>query len=378
MGRLLVIFHDSNYYSGATRSMIDLIRKWRELGITVDCVFPSHGTASKKLELEGISCEYLKYYQIRCNINGNSCWEFVKGWGKVLVSIPDLWSLRKRVILNNYDYIYSNTSSIYFGYYLSKMTHTSHVWHIREFGGADQERVGFDGNKGFANRLNRTKHIIAISNSIRDYLVTIGVKRDLIHVVYNDVMYYPKILSKIEFLNNKLNVLSCGGLQRNKGHIIAIKSVEELKKRNIPVLLRIAGNINTPYYSVLESYVIENDLSKEVDFCGFVENMDELRAGCDIAIVGSTAEAFGRITIEGMLSGLVVVGANSCGTAELINDNENGFLFAVDDYINLADVLERLYLNKDICKQIASVGRTYAQQFCTGKAAKYIINILEN
>ena len=54
----------------------------------------------------------------------------------------------------------------------------------------------------------------------------------------------------------------------------------------------------------------------------------------DVILVCSQWEAFGRITVEAMLTGKAVIASANGGTTELIKDGENGLLYTYGNYIH--------------------------------------------
>lgn len=72
-------------------------------------------------------------------------------------------------------------------------------------------------------------------------------------------------------------------------------------------------------------------------------------------------EPFGLTTVEGMASGLAVVGSNTGGTPEIIGDD--GFLFARDNADELAGQLESLVCNALLRSDYAKRARCRAEEF---------------
>ena len=66
----------------------------------------------------------------------------------------------------------------------------------------------------------------------------------------------------------------------------------------------------------------------------------------DIALVASCSEAFGRVTVEAMLAGMLVIGADVAGTSELICDGVNGILYEDDNQICNLNV-KKLYTEQE-------------------------------
>ena len=82
-------------------------------------------------------------------------------------------------------------------------------------------------------------------------------------------------------------------------------------------------------------------------------------------LVCSKYEAFGRVTVEAMMAGCLVIGANSGGTIELIEDGSTGVLFESGDYVDLVNKMIYVIENKNNAKKIAKNGRNVALQCFT-------------
>jgi glycosyltransferase involved in cell wall biosynthesis len=79
-------------------------------------------------------------------------------------------------------------------------------------------------------------------------------------------------------------------------------------------------------------------------------------------VVCSANEPFGRVTVEGMRAGLVLIGANCGGTVELIKDGETGLLYEHGKPEDLADKIASIYHQRDMADALALNGFSYATQ----------------
>lgn len=376
---LLIVLHNSDYYSGATHSMIDIIKYWNQSkDINMTVLLPEKGNIEEHLKSIGVEFYIVKFYLMRKDIKSKKfIKEYLKGTVKKYATIFNIIPLIKTIKKRKIDYIYTNTSSIYIGYYLSRLLKIKHVWHVREFGREDQERISYDGEKKLYKRMNKSYKIIAISDAVKKYLIDKGVNSNRIQVVYNDVLYKPQKKANISFGESKEYIaLSCGAIIKNKGHLTAINGVKMVAEQGVKIKLYIAGDLNTDYATELKEYVKENGLDNIVQFCGFIKDMEELRSRCNIAIIGSYAEAFGRITIEAMLSELIVIGSNSYGTADLIKDGYNGFLFNAGDASMLCAKIMTSLQDKSRTIRIIQNGRSFSEEYCGHKAALTLLNFL--
>jgi glycosyltransferase involved in cell wall biosynthesis len=78
-------------------------------------------------------------------------------------------------------------------------------------------------------------------------------------------------------------------------------------------------------------------IADRVYFMGFRYPPDPWYAACDLLVVPSVGEGFGRTLIEAMLVGTIAVAAASGGHCEIIRDGETGFLVRPDDAQAFAD-----------------------------------------
>jgi glycosyltransferase involved in cell wall biosynthesis len=84
-------------------------------------------------------------------------------------------------------------------------------------------------------------------------------------------------------------------------------------------------------------------IQDRIHFVGYVNNSAAHVRASDVVLVCSRCEAFGRVTVEGMLAGKPVVGSRSGGTAELLIDGFNGFGYTPGDADDLAEKIQHLH-----------------------------------
>lgn len=382
---ILFFFHSSDLNNGATRSMIDVIENLvKNDDVNVVVLYPDkRGSAIKYLEdLE------IKTYNI---LYGR--WDYpykqktfkkvkfiVKSIIKQIIGLLNTFKILNIIKKEKINIIYSNTSVIYEGAILNKITKIPHIWHIREFGKEDHALKNMYGDKKFYKYLNNyTNIIIFISNSVKQKFMNQIENKTKNYVIYNDISKEFINPKQIFNDNKKLKITIIGTIQEGKGQLEVVKAVKILKDKNTKVELHIAGKKTGQYYYKIRQYVQNNELDDFVIFDGFIQNVNEYRKNFDVGIVASSNEAFGRVTIEGMLSGLVMIGADSAGTKELIKDNENGMLYKLHNERDLAEKIQILNDNRELLKNISNNGFNYAiNNFTRGKASNQIYNIIND
>ena len=76
-------------------------------------------------------------------------------------------------------------------------------------------------------------------------------------------------------------------------------------------------------------------------------------------------EAYGRVTIEAMLSGCLAVGVNTGATPELIKDGETGLLYQAGNVESLAECIEEALSNPERSRRLAKSGQVYVSHTFT-------------
>ncbi|KFI85159.1 glycosyltransferase [Bifidobacterium pullorum subsp. saeculare DSM 6531 = LMG 14934] len=158
-----------------------------------------------------------------------------------------------------------------------------------------------------------------------------------------------------------------------KGQDQAISAVCRLIDKGYNIRLYIAGDIEDR--SIINE--IDSLHSKYIFTLGRVEDMKSLRKSMDLALVCSRSEAFGRVTIESMLSHLPVIGANAGGTTELIDNNMTGLLYHSGNVDDLARCIELLINDSDLYASIVSNAYNFAKKFTIDRTFNEIYTYLD-
>jgi len=116
----------------------------------------------------------------------------------------------------------------------------------------------------------------------------------------------------------------------------------------------IAGGDDTEYRKIVEEY----NLADNIIFMGRLERKDVMQnlATSICSIVPSKAEAFGYVVIEALSVKTPVIGSDTGGISEIINDNVNGMLFPVNNSQVLAEKIITMVLQKELRNHYAQKG----------------------
>ena len=212
-------------------------------------------------------------------------------------------------------------------------------------------------------------HIIFPTVFLRDELEPQGVKLHSTAIIYGAVdtrPYLPINRSIHEPIDKGLTLMYVGRLSYDKGVHTAIQALGEIVHRceYSNVSLTIVGTGEADYEAYLHKLARQCQVETRVQFLGAQpkDAMPELYQRADILLFTSIwPEPFGRVIVEAMASGVVVVGAASGGAAEILVENENALLFPPGDAMGLANQITRLVESPALRKQLAEAGRQTAQ-----------------
>ena len=110
----------------------------------------------------------------------------------------------------------------------------------------------------------------------------------------------------------------------------------------LPVAGLLFGQSSSATERCLRARAESLGIADRVHFMGFRYPPHSCYAACDLLVVPSVGEAFGRTLIEAMLLGTIVVAADSGGHREIIRNGETGFLVPPDDTQAFADRVREL------------------------------------
>ena len=347
---ILFISHERKM-GGANHSLVELVRGLRDLGHNVSVVVLYRGCPiDKKLRDMGVET-------FPCFFGW---WQQPKNWNLLLklafrvlhwLQWISVMRISRYVKEREIDIIHSNSSVIDIGAQVANKTGCKHVWHFREYGEADYRLEYMYGKAESIDYV--TKHsdmIIFISNALYESYKE-HIESEKFRVIYDGIVTNETAHAAISLpitnereKNSVFSFLVTGNISQGKNQKLVVEAVNTLINRmNIDkdkFQVYFAGSVTSlaeskKYMRDLQEYIKKNHLDNLI-FMGYVEDMSMLRACVEAEIVPSKCEAYGRVTLEAMLSHNLVIASNSGANPELIGVNENGILFEKDNPSDLA------------------------------------------
>ena len=144
-----------------------------------------------------------------------------------------------------------------------------------------------------------------------------------------------------------------GRLIDRKGFECLIKAFAEIEKKFPDYSLIIFGE--GPERGKLENVIKELNLSERVSLPGIKKKAIEDIAKSSVFVLSSEYEGMPNALIEAMASGVPCISTDCpMGPSELINSGENGFLVPVNDYRSMAELIEKVLLDKELSKKLSN------------------------
>jgi phosphatidylinositol alpha 1,6-mannosyltransferase len=211
---------------------------------------------------------------------------------------------------------------------------------------------------------NRAARVLAPSPSSKQQLENVGLKdvgvfgRGVDSVLFHPEKRNKKSLAKFGLSESKITITYVGRLADEKSIPELIQAFNSLaENHNIQLLLVGDGPIKANLEKSLE--ISDGNYA----FTGIKkgEELAELYASSDIFAFPSRTETFGQVVQEAMASGLPVVGFDSPGVRDLIDDGETGILVASKNEVEFKEALKKLIESEELRLKLGKKAREIAE-----------------
>jgi glycosyltransferase involved in cell wall biosynthesis len=153
-------------------------------------------------------------------------------------------------------------------------------------------------------------------------------------------------------------ILTTGRLSAQKGHELIVRALPDLVAFDESLLFVWAGD--GPLLEPLMRAVSATGLESHVLLLGRREDIPELLAAADIFLMPSRDEGSPLALVEAMLADVPVVVSDIGALREIVDDGQNGLVFACGDPTDLTRVISRALANRDSLRQMSVSAREQA------------------
>lgn len=128
-------------------------------------------------------------------------------------------------------------------------------------------------------------------------------------------------------------------------------------------------NESNQYEIDLKHKVRSLELNKLIHFRPYAKDVFDFYNAIDVFVLASQGETFGTVTIEAMSFGLPVIGTNTSGTPEILNQGKCGKLFEPDNAQELTEHLLFLKSNPELMRDLGAKGKKRFEEYYSKNAS---------
>ncbi|MBI5357016.1 glycosyltransferase family 4 protein [Candidatus Collierbacteria bacterium] len=299
------------------------------------------------------------------------------------------------------------TSYILAFIYAKKIKAKSFAWYPDVFLGKAVERLGLINGllTEIAERISLKlpwDRIIALSSETKNKLISAGVDRGKISVIYGgvDIKKYKKVQKSTKKYNNA-TIICIARLVKYKRIQDLILAVYLLKDGFPDIKLILVGD--GPERKKLKSQISNLKIEHNVNLVSKISEEDKIGflAKSHLHVLPSAVEGFGLVTVEALSAGTPVVNADIPISREILskrqttrlqapgapatggqaNDKrqiEGGLLFNLGDYVDLAEKIEQLLINHELYDKKVKEGLELVKKYDWDRVNKEYEHLLSN
>lgn len=277
--------------------------------------------------------------------------------------------LRKTIIEQHIDLVHTNAlKSHLIGGLAARLARRPVVWHMRDILTEPAARKWLLQSARISN-----PYIIAISEAVAEQFRPLR-DRLRLRVIHNGIPLdkyspgppSPQLQQELGLTADDQVVLVVGRLTPWKGHATLLEAMKIVRERHPRARLLVAGAVTfweAAYEEQLRLKAREEGVDDIVTWLGFRYDVAEVLRLCDVFVLPSVNEPFGRAVVEAMATAKPVIGTRSGGVPEVVKDGETGLLVRPHDAGQLALAINRLLDSKSQAHDMGEAGRSRANRY---------------
>jgi len=365
-------------FGGAEHSLIELVSRLDRTSLTPVIL---HTEGAKWLQSERIAdVESIAVFsphpvlkQKRAEVSAGLLHLMSNTWTGLRLSLKVRGALRH----TSAQLVHTNSLKTHFiGGLAARLARLPLIWHVRDL---LAENEGYHLLRRAACLLR--PHVIAISEAVAEQFAGLPVEVTVIPNGISLDKFYPdlpslRLRSELGLTADDRVLLVVSRLTPWKGHMTLLEAVARLADRWPRLKLVVVGEVafwEAGYEQQLKQRAAELGLAEQVIWTGFRSDVPELLRLCDIFVLPSVREPFGRVIIEAMATGRPVVATDSGGVPEIVVDGQTGLLVPPEDAQSLMGAIETLLADSQCAQQMGAEGLARTRQlFSTDRVAQQV------
>ncbi len=271
-----------------------------------------------------------------------------------LVEMPMLGRFDLRVVnriaelVNDYGYdlVHAHTPrTALVGRLAAKRAGVPFIYHVHSPAGRDSTRFVINKINAMVewSAVRHADRLIAVSSSLRQYMISCGIQPERIVCVPNGV----PVVSEVGERGRPTGTWTLGMValfRPRKGVEILLESLAMLRSRGVDVRLRAVGGFETPAYEVaIQSLAERLGLADSIDWIGFTRNVNRELSKIDLFVLPSLfGEGLPMVVLEAMAAGIPVVASHVEGVPDAVAYRQTGLLVEPGSVSQLSRAIEEI------------------------------------
>ncbi len=225
--------------------------------------------------------------------------------------------------------------------------------------------------------------VIAASASTGSELIKdFGFKKDRVFPFHEGLDYPPRPISELPQKFTEPTFIYVGRFSKYKGIDAAILAFQKFRSTHSTGKLYIVGRPNKNFEQKIWKPILKKHPEVEpfIEITGFVSNekRDDLMAQSLAILVPSQREGWGLIVTEANAQNTPAIVYPSPGLQEAVGYGKTGLISKQKNYNSLYEEMVKIWKDPDLCKDLTTKARTWAETFSWDIAGKQADEFFQN
>lgn len=363
----ILFLHSSSDLYGASKILLAVTELCKEQEHEVTVVLTEAGILSERLLEIGVEVIFIdlailrrKYFSISGIINRSTT--IYKAY----------FALLKLCSERQFQLIYSNTTAVIVGHFVSIKMKTKHIWHIHEI--IEKPTLLFRFLSFLLNHPNN--RIITVSKSVQQHWSKY-VAQNKMEVLYNGVEYWKfndqssNFREVLHIPSDAIVIGMVGRVHFWKGQDYFLRIASELHKEFLNLFFVCVGDPFSGYeylYKNLEDIIVSEGLQESVRLVPFQSNISKVYNTFNLLVLPSQLPDPAPLVVsEAMASGIPVIATNQGGTVEIIENGISGILIPLNDVKEAANKISSLITDDTARKKMGAAAKERVEKHFSRK-----------